>query len=171
MEAKVILEQQKQYFQSGATRNVGLLKNLLVKLREEILVREHDIYEALHKDFKKSKFEAYLGEIGIVITEINATIKHIDAWSKPKKVSASGLNFPSRDYIYSEPYGAVLVIAPWNYPFQLAIAPVISAIAAGNTVVLKPSEHTRSDRGRVGLQGAPRRASRADRTHGAARAA
>ena len=142
MEAKVILEQQKQYFQSGATRNVGLLKKLLVKLREEILVREHDIYEALHKDFKKSKFEAYLGEIGIVITEINATLKHIDAWSKPKKVSASGLNFPSRDYIYSEPYGAVLVIAPWNYPFQLAIAPVISAIAAGNTVVLKPSEHT-----------------------------
>ena len=76
------------------------------------------------------------------LQEIDATLKHINTWSKPKKVRASGLNFPSRDYIYSEPYGCVLVIAPWNYPFQLAIAPVISAISAGNTVVLKPSEHT-----------------------------
>lgn len=142
MEAKKILELQKAYFQSHATRDVGVLKSLLIKLRAEILDKENDIYEALYKDFKKSKFEAYLGEIGIVITEIEATLKHINSWSKPKKVRASGLNFPSRDYIYSEPYGTVLVIAPWNYPFQLAIAPIISAIAAGNTVVLKPSEHT-----------------------------
>ena len=142
MEAKKILELQKAYFQSHATRDVGVLKSLLIKLRAKILDKENDIYEALYKDFKKSKFEAYLGEIGIVITEIEATLKHINSWSKPKKVRASGLNFPSRDYIYSEPYGTVLVIAPWNYPFQLAIAPIISAIAAGNTVVLKPSEHT-----------------------------
>ena len=143
MEAKLIIENQRQYFQTRATRDIELLKGRLIKLRVEILNRENAIYEALYKDFKKSKFETYFSEIGIVISEIDATLKHINTWSKPKKVRASGLNFPSRDYIYSEPYGCVLVIAPWNYPFQLAIAPVISAIAAGNTVVLKPSEHTR----------------------------
>jgi len=142
MNIKLILESQKLYFQSQATRDIGMLKKRLATLRIEILKREDEIYEALYKDFKKSKFETYFGEIGIVISEIDATIKHISSWSKPKKVRASGLNFPSRDYIYSDPYGSVLVIAPWNYPFQLALAPVIAAIAAGNTVVLKPSEHT-----------------------------
>jgi len=142
MNIKLILESQKLYFQSQATRDIGMLKKRLASLRIEILKREDEIYEALYKDFKKSKFETYFGEIGIVISEIDATIKHISSWSKPKKVRASGLNFPSRDYIYSDPYGSVLVIAPWNYPFQLALAPVIAAIAAGNTVVLKPSEHT-----------------------------
>ena len=142
MDLKALLKNQKQFFQTQATRDVGGLKKLLIKLRTEILNREKDIYEALYKDFKKSKFEAYLGEIGIVISEIDSSIKYIDRWSKPKKVRASMLNFPSRDYIYSEPYGSVLIITPWNYPFQLAIAPVIAAITAGNTVVLKPSEHS-----------------------------
>ena len=72
------------------------LKNLLVKLRKEIISREEAIYEALYKDFKKSKFEAYLSEVGIIISEIDATLKHIDSWSKPKRVRASGLNFPSK---------------------------------------------------------------------------
>ena len=142
MEVKLILKSQKEYFKTGATRDVGVLKNLLKKLRLEIIKKEDAIYEALHKDLKKSKFEAYFSEIGVVISEIDLTLKHIDSWSKPKKIRAAGLNFPSRDYIYSEPYGTVLIIAPWNYPFQLAVAPLIAAIAAGNTVVLKPSEHT-----------------------------
>ena len=141
MEAKLILETQKEYFKTRATRDVGMLKKLLTKLRSEILAKEDAIYEAVYKDLKKSKFEAYFSEIGVVISEIDLTLKHIDSWSKPKKIRAAGLNFPSRDYIYSEPYGTVLTIAPWNYPFQLAVAPLIAAIAAGNTVVLKPSEH------------------------------
>ena len=142
METKLILETQKQYFLTRATRDVRMLKNLLSKLRAEILEKEEAIYEALYKDFKKSKFEAYMSEVGIVISEIDATLKHINSWSKPKRVRAAGLNFPSKDFIYSEPYGTVLIIAPWNYPFQLAVAPLIAAIAAGNTVVVKPSEHT-----------------------------
>ncbi|MDA7724798.1 aldehyde dehydrogenase family protein, partial [Flavobacteriaceae bacterium] len=142
MEAKLILETQKEYFKTRATRDVGMLKKLLTKLRSEILAKEDAIYEAVYKDLRKSKFEAYFSEIGVVISEIDSTLKHIDSWSKPKKIRAAGLNFPSRDYIYSEPYGTVLIIAPWNYPFQLAVAPLIAAIAAGNTVVLKPSEHT-----------------------------
>jgi aldehyde dehydrogenase (NAD+) len=142
MEAKLILETQKTYFKTRATRDVGMLKKLLTKLRSEILAKEDAIYEAVYKDLRKSKFEAYFSEIGVVVSEIDSTLKHIDSWSKPKKIRAAGLNFPSRDYIYSEPYGTVLIIAPWNYPFQLAVAPLIAAIAAGNTVVLKPSEHT-----------------------------
>jgi aldehyde dehydrogenase (NAD+) len=142
MEAKLILETQKEYFKTRATRDIGMLKKLLTKLRSEILAKEDAIYEAVYKDLRKSKFEAYFSEVGVVISEIDLTLKHIDSWSKPKKVRAAGLNFPSRDYIYSEPYGSVLIIAPWNYPFQLAVAPLIAAIAAGNTVVLKPSEHT-----------------------------
>jgi len=142
METKIIIENQRQYFQTRATRDIEMLKGRLVKLRVEILKREDAIYEALYKDFKKSKFESFFSEVGIIISEIDATLKHIDSWSKPKRIRAAGLNFPSKDYIYSEPYGTVLVIAPWNYPFQLAVAPVIAAIAAGNTVVLKPSEHT-----------------------------
>lgn len=142
MEAKLILENQRTYFKTRATRDVGMLKKLLTKLRSEILAKEDAIYEAVYKDLRKSKFEAYFSEIGVVVSEIDSTLKHIDSWSKPKKIRAAGLNFPSRDYIYSEPYGTVLIIAPWNYPFQLAVAPLIAAIAAGNTVVLKPSEHT-----------------------------
>ncbi|MDB4178650.1 aldehyde dehydrogenase [Flavobacteriaceae bacterium] len=142
MEAKLILETQRTYFKTRATRDVGMLKKLLTKLRSEILAKEDAIYEAVYKDLRKSKFEAYFSEIGVVVSEIDSTLKHIDSWSKPKKIRAAGLNFPSRDYIYSEPYGTVLIIAPWNYPFQLAVAPLIAAIAAGNTVVLKPSEHT-----------------------------
>lgn len=142
MDLKSIIKNQKQFFQTQATLDIGALKKLLANLRLEILNREDDIYEALYKDFKKSKFEAYLGEIGIVISEIDSSIKHIDSWSKPKKVRASILNFPSKDSIYCEPYGTVLVITPWNYPFQLSLAPVIAAITAGNTVVLKPSEHS-----------------------------
>ena len=114
----------------------------LKALKTNILSNEEAIYEALYNDFKKSRFEAYFSEIGIVVAEIDMTLKNLKSWSKPNKVRAAALNFPSKDYIYSEPYGAVLIIAPWNYPFQLAIAPVISAIAAGNTVVLKPSELT-----------------------------
>jgi len=142
MNLKSIIELQKEYFNSQSTRDVKMLKKLLAKLRIEIIKREDEIYEALYRDFKKSKFETYFGEIGIVIAEIESTIKQVNSWSKPKKVRSSLLNFPSSDYIYSEPYGSVLIIAPWNYPFQLAIAPLIAAIAAGNTVVLKPSEHT-----------------------------
>jgi aldehyde dehydrogenase (NAD+) len=142
MEAKLILETQKEYFKTRATRDVGMLKKLLTKLRSEILAKEDAIYEAVYKDLRKSKFEAYFSEIGVVVSEIDSTLKHIDSWSKPRKIRAAGLNFPSRDYIYSEPYGTVLIIAPWNYPFQLAVAPLIAAIAAGNTVVLKPSENT-----------------------------
>ena len=125
------------------SRDINFIKGKLQQLKNSILKNEEVIYSALYKDLKKSKFEAYISEIGILISEIDLVIKNIDKWSKPKKIRSSMLNFPSNDFIISEPYGCTLVIAPWNYPFQLAVSPIISAIASGNTVVLKPSEITK----------------------------
>jgi aldehyde dehydrogenase (NAD+) len=122
--------------------NVGFRKETLIKLLDVIIKHEDEIIQALFEDFKKSPFESVLTETSYVITELKDTIKNIKSWAKPKKVLPSLLNFPSTDYIYKEPYGKVLIIAPWNYPFQLALCPLISAVAAGNQVVLKPSELT-----------------------------
>lgn len=117
-------------------------KETLKKLLHTIQKSEDLIVKALYEDFKKPEFEAVLTETNYVISELKDTIKNIHKWAKPKRVFPSILNFPSTDYIYKEPYGNVLVIAPWNYPFQLALCPLISAVAAGNRVVLKPSELT-----------------------------
>ncbi|MEL1255854.1 aldehyde dehydrogenase [Flavobacterium sp. DGU38] len=117
-------------------------KETLKKLLFNIQKSEDLIVKALYDDFKKPEFEAVLTETNYVISELKTTIKNINTWTKPQRVFPSLLNFPSTDYIYKEPYGDVLVIAPWNYPFQLALCPLISAVAAGNRVVLKPSELT-----------------------------
>ena len=117
---------------------VRFLKNL----KSEIKLNEEDIYEALDLDLKKPRFETFATEIGFLLNEIELFIKKLRSWSKPKGIRSALINFPSKDYIIFEPYGKVLVISPWNYPFQLALLPAMSAFAAGNSVVLKPSEHT-----------------------------
>lgn len=142
MNLDTLLESQRTFFKSGKTRDLDLIKSRLKKLSTRISDHEQEIYEALDRDFQKPKFETYLSEIGIVQSELKLAIKNLKKWSKPKTVFPALLNFPSSEYIYSQPYGTILVIAPWNYPFQLAMVPIISAIAAGNTVVLKPSELT-----------------------------
>jgi aldehyde dehydrogenase (NAD+) len=134
---------QKNFFKTHQTKDVSYRKILLKQLKQEIVAREDDIYDALYKDFKKSEFETYLTEFGLVISTINLAIENIHRWTKPKQVLPSLLNFPSRNSIYSEPYGCVLIIAPWNYPFLLVMEPLIMALAAGNTVVVKPSELTK----------------------------
>jgi aldehyde dehydrogenase (NAD+) len=122
--------------------NINFRKESLIKLLNEVIVQENEIIQALYDDFKKPAFEAVLSETSYTILELKDTIKNLKKWAKPKRVFPSILNFPSTDYIYKEPYGKVLIIAPWNYPFQLALCPLISAVAAGNQVVLKPSELT-----------------------------
>ncbi|TBN04282.1 aldehyde dehydrogenase [Hyunsoonleella flava] len=139
-----ILASHKALFLSQKTKDVSYRLSLLKALKTEIIKREQDVLDALHKDFKKSEFETYISEFGLVLSEINLAIKKLKSWSKPKRIRPSILTFPSIDYIYKEPYGSVLVIAPWNYPFLLALDPLIMAIAAGNTVVLKPSELTKN---------------------------
>lgn len=137
-----LVENQKRFFLSGQTKDIYYRRKALVRLRESIQKHEQAIINALHEDFKKPAFETVATEISIVMKELNLAIKDIWQWQQPKRVKASLLNFPSRAKVHYEPYGTALTIAPWNYPFQLAIGPIIGAIAAGNTVVLKPSELT-----------------------------
>lgn len=122
--------------------DIGYRKETLKKLLYNIQKSEDLIVKALYDDFKKPEFEAVLTETNYVISELKDVIKNISKWAKPDRVFPSLLNFPSTDRIYKEPYGDVLIIAPWNYPFQLALCPLVAAVAAGNRVVLKPSELT-----------------------------
>lgn len=122
--------------------DINYRKETLVKLLDTIVTQENEIIQALHDDFKKPAFEAVLTETYFVISDLKKTIRNLKSWTKPKRVFPSLLNFPSTDFIYSEPYGNVLIISPWNYPFQLALGPLIAAVAAGNSVTLKPSELT-----------------------------
>lgn len=112
----------------------------LLKLKEVIASKEEQIAGALRKDLGKSAFEAYMTETGFILDELGHTIRNLDKWSAPKKVGSSLTVFPAKGVIYPEPYGVVLIISPWNYPFQLCMSPLIGAIAARNRVVLKPSE-------------------------------
>ncbi|GAB5476155.1 MAG: aldehyde dehydrogenase [Maribacter sp.] len=130
------------YFKTGTTKLTDFRLKSLKKLRVELRKREADIHQALYRDFKKSEFESVISETSVVNKELATHIKKLTTWSRPERVGSSMLNFPSSDYIYKEPYGSVLIIAPWNYPFQLAMVPLIGAVASGNTVVLKPSELT-----------------------------
>ena len=134
-----IMSRQREFFAEGRTRDVKVRKGYLKKLRKSIRDHEQDIYRALQSDFGKSEFETYISEIGTVLVELGHTICHIKSWSKTRCGKTPLSHLPGRSRIYAEPYGTVLVISPWNYPFNLAMAPVIGAIAAGNTVFLKPS--------------------------------
>ena len=137
-----IIKNQRAFFKTQQTKDVSYRLKILKALKLEIESNEQAIFDALNKDFNKSEFESFISEVGLVLSELNLVIKHLKNWSKPKRVRASFLTFPSKDFIYKAPYGTVLIIAPWNYPFLLALEPLIMAIAAGNTVVLKPSELT-----------------------------
>jgi aldehyde dehydrogenase (NAD+) len=140
LSATELLAAQRAYFNKGATLSINFRIEQLRKLRHLIADNEKAISDALHKDLHKSEFEAYGTEIGFVLGEIDHTLSNLRNWARPQKVSTPLFHAIGSSYLYSDPYGVTLIIAPWNYPFQLCIAPLIGAIAAGNTVVLKPSE-------------------------------
>lgn len=137
-----LVNSQKSFFRSGKTKDLSFRLNALNTLRGAIKNYEIDLMQALRADLNKSAFEAYSTEIGFVLEELRFIISHLPAWVKPKKVKTPLTHIGSSSYIYSEPYGVSLIIAPWNYPFQLALAPLIGAIAAGNCAIMKPSELT-----------------------------
>lgn len=139
MNLEDVISEQKEFLKTGNTRNVNSRKKILNRLYSAILKNEDKILEALNSDLGKSGFEAYITEIGIVLDELNYAINNVAKWARPEKVGTSVSTFPAKSRIYRVPYGCVLIISPWNYPFHLAIIPLISAIAAGNTVILKPS--------------------------------
>ncbi|WP_192823133.1 aldehyde dehydrogenase [Rufibacter sp. LB8] len=137
-----LVMRQKTFFRQGYTRTYAFRKEMLLRLQQAIQTEEKNIISALAEDFGKPAFETYATEIAILLAEIKFTLKHLHKWMKPKRVRPSLLNFPSKDAVYSEPLGVSLIIGAWNYPFQLTLAPVIGAIAAGCCSILKPSELT-----------------------------
>jgi len=142
MNSEIINEKISTTVNSQSKISVEERVRFLKNLKNEIKLNEEDIYKALDLDLKKPRFETFATEIGFLLNEIELFIKKLRSWSKPKGIRSALINFPSKDYIIFEPYGKVLVISPWNYPFQLALLPAMSAFAAGNSVLLKPSEHT-----------------------------
>lgn len=134
------LKKQKSFFEQGNTLSYNSRYKLLIKLQEAILANEGEINQALKKDLNKGDFESYTTEVGFVLSEIKHTLKSLKKWMKPQKVATPMVHWPAKSFINKRPFGNVLVIGPWNYPFQLVFAPLVGAIAAGNTAVLKPSE-------------------------------
>ncbi|PLX04895.1 MAG: aldehyde dehydrogenase, partial [Marinilabiliales bacterium] len=137
---KPLVEKQKLFFNSNKSKDIKFRKLQLATLLTSLKENESLIYDAIYKDFRKSKFDTYETEMAIIYHEIKLAIKNIPKWSKRKKVRTGIANFPGSSYIIPEPLGVTLVIGAWNYPYQLSILPAVSAIAAGNTVIIKPSE-------------------------------
>lgn len=134
------LSAMRNYFNSGATRSYAFRRQQLLALKKAVQEKEEAIYAALYSDLKKNKEECWVTENGFFLAELNDTLKHLGQWMEPEPVSTNLLNMPSSSRIEREPLGVVLIIGPWNYPFQLLFTPLLGAIAAGNCVVLKPSE-------------------------------
>lgn len=132
----------KAFFNTQQTKAISFRKEQLKKLSKAIKSYESDILEALYTDLGKNKVEAYATEIGITLKSIKNARKELKNWTKTKNVDTPLYLFPTKSYIKKEPYGTVLIIAPFNYPFQLVFEPLIGAIAAGNTAIIKPSELT-----------------------------
>ena len=136
------LSGQDQFFKSGATLDIRFRLNSLNKLRAAIKKRENEIISALYDDLRKSPFEAFSTEIGLVYRELSHHKRNLKKWTHPVRVPSPLHTFPATSHIHRKPYGRVLIISPFNYPFQLNLLPLIGAISGGNVAVLKPSEYT-----------------------------
>ena len=140
MNFEEILADQRTFFNSLKTRPLQFRKRNLEKLREVIRKNEDFLYEAVYKDFSKSKFDTYTTEISFVLKDIEYYLKNLNSLAKPKKVKTNLANQLGKSRIYTDPLGCTLVIGAWNYPYQLSLSPMIAALAAGNTCIVKPSE-------------------------------
>ncbi len=136
-----IVRSQRDFFNTGVTKELKFRQAQLKLLAEITEKNDQKILDALKADMQKPAIEAYGSEVLITLAEIKFALKHLKAWTKPQKVPTPLSQFIASSYIYTEPVGVVLIISPWNYPYHLAIAPVIGAIAAGNCAIIKPSEH------------------------------
>lgn len=143
-EAKTIhdvVQRQREFFMTGATLDVDYRISALKRLRGAIKAHEKDIADALYKDLRKSELESYMSETGMVLDEIKYELKHIRKWSRTKRVKTPIAQFISKSFVVPQPYGVVLIMAPWNYPVQLCLEPLVGAVAAGNTAIVKPSAY------------------------------
>ena len=136
-----LVQSQQHYFASGRTRDIAFRKQALSRLESAVVQYEERILSALSEDLQKSHFEGYMTEIGMVRAELSYVQKRLARWARPQRVKTPLAQFPAKSVILREPYGSVLILAPWNYPFQLCLEPLIGALAAGNCAVLKPSAY------------------------------
>lgn len=141
MEMNVIVEKQKAFFEKNRTKSYEFRQKALLRLKRTIMYYEKEIEEALRQDLGKSDFEAYMTEVGMTLSELNYVEKHLRSWIKERSVLTPLAHFPAKSFEVPEPYGTVLIMAPWNYPFMLCMEPLIGAIAAGNCCVIKPSAY------------------------------
>lgn len=132
--------QMRNYFDNGITKPYAFRKEQLKKLQAAVKKYERQLHEALFTDLKKSPEECWVTETGFLLSEVSNILKHVKGWMQPESVSTNLLNLPSKSFVMQEPLGVVLIISPWNYPFQLLMTPLAGAMAAGNCVVLKSSE-------------------------------
>jgi aldehyde dehydrogenase (NAD+) len=135
-----LVEEQRAYFASGVTRDVSFRRAQLEKFEGMIRANEDRIQQAVRDDLRKPPFEMYASEIAMLFAEVDFALKGIDCWTSPVKVSNPPIYWSAESRLYPEPYGVVLIVAPWNYPFMLLLGPLVGAIAAGNCAVLKPSD-------------------------------
>jgi aldehyde dehydrogenase (NAD+) len=135
-----LIQKQKDFFQSGQTLDYAFRIKQLETL--EVVLRDHEkvLQDAVYKDFKKSPFESFVTELGLIYMEIKEAKRNLRTWMRPQRVPSNLINFPAKSFVLCEPFGVSLVIGAWNYPYLLLLSPAIAAMAAGNTVVLKPSE-------------------------------
>lgn len=133
---------QRAFFLSGATRPVEERRNALLKLRAALRANEGKLAQALKADLNKAPMEAYMTETGIVLEELRFTLRHLARWARPRAAGTPLAQFHAKSFVMPEPYGVALIIAPWNYPVQLSLAPLIGAVAAGNCALVKPSANT-----------------------------
>jgi aldehyde dehydrogenase (NAD+) len=137
-----LIEKQRRFFYTEQTKDIKWRKDQLIRLKSALIRHEKEIEKALFEDFKKPASEVLLSETGVLLLEINHAIAHLNSWCADEYVNSSFLLFPSESRIMHEPYGVCLIVSPWNYPINLSFAPLIGAIAAGNTAIIKPSELT-----------------------------
>jgi aldehyde dehydrogenase (NAD+) len=138
--ASTLLQAQRAFFAGGATRPVAFRRQALQRLRAAVVAHEADLLAALRADLGRPEAEAYASEVGFVLGELDFTLRRLEGWARPRRERTPMLLFPATSWIHPEPYGCALVIGPWNYPMQLLLVPLVGALAAGNCVVLKPSE-------------------------------
>ena len=140
MDTLKLYKKQQNFFKSNTTKDVSFRIAQLKKLKRLLKTNEQLLYNAIQEDFGKSEFETYVSELSQIYHELNLFIKKTKKWSKPRRVPSGLANFPAKSFIMPEPLGVTLVIGAWNYPYLLSLVPAITALAAGNTVFLKPSE-------------------------------
>ena len=141
MDIHEIVESEKHFFRTGVTRGVDFRIDMLKKFRKAIIENDELISAALKADLNKQPFESYMCEMGLLLEEINFHIRRLKKWSKTRRVKSGIGQLPGRSYVCPEPYGVVLIMAPWNYPVQLCLMPLVGAISAGNCAVVKPSAY------------------------------